>query len=150
MTTDKVAEASYTSTNGRVRAYYRTVPNADDEFNRAFMIGEYLSANEDRADVPLKALCKFALETFCTRIEFLDEAGNVTDTRPFTPGLLKTLTGVYAEDGWPAYLSVLIYREVMDKTAERIEAVKKTSESVSPVLTQGDSQPAAPYAPSRT
>jgi len=64
------SEAIFTSENGRVRAYYRTVVNADDEFNRALIVGEYAAA--DRGNVPLKTIFEWALTTFCIRLELLE------------------------------------------------------------------------------
>ncbi len=135
------AEAIYTSENKRVRAYYRTLINAEDEFNRALVVGEYAATN-DQNRVPLKVICEFALSTFCTRVELLDAEGKVEATHAFTMDLLKQLTGPHAEGGWPASCALQIYREVMDQTA-RVDDLKKTSETGSPVLTQDESQPAA-------
>lgn len=130
------AEAIYTTPNGRVRAYYRTVETADDALERAIVVSECAAENEGRTKAPLRAILRFALSTFCTRIELLDESGNVTATHGFTLDLLKELTGPYAEGGWPADLALLIYREVVDSSAKVIDDGKKASESTSGQSTQ--------------
>lgn len=138
-------EATYTSPNGRVRAHYRTEMTAEDDLQRSFIVADYVK-EDGRAVIPLKVSCEWCLDQFCTRLELLDESGEVEVSHPYTRELLRKLTGPYSGDGWPASLSVIIYKNVLDETAKKVEMVKKTSTHASSPSTSDSSQPATPSA----
>lgn len=120
------AEATYTSSNGRVRAYYRTVMTAEDDFKRRFLESGFMVDGGGTA-VNGELLARFCLDRFCNRVELLDENGAVTAAHSYTPDLLGKLTDVYAEGGWTLDLSLLIYRQVLKRKVESVDALKKTS-----------------------
>ena len=120
------AEATYTSSSGRVRAHYRTVMTAEDDFKRRFLESGF-AVEGGGAAVNGEALARFCLDRFCNRIELLDENGAITATHSYTPDLLGKLTDVYAEGGWTLDLSLLIYRDVLKRRVEAVESLKKTS-----------------------
>lgn len=144
MTTDsdKLMEGCYVSENGRVRAYYRKEQTAEDQLYHAMVVGRYLNEegpDTHRAYVRLKVISEFALSTFTTRVELLDEAGAVVESHPFTMDLLKKLTGPYADGAWAMGLALEIHREVIDKTTQEVAEVKKTSENASTPLSESTS-----------
>ena len=121
-------EAVYTSPNGRVRVFYRTEMTAEDDFNRVFMESQFVSDDGLTIEVVPKVLAQFCLETFCTKIELLDEAGKVERTiEPYTPDTLQLITGVYAEGGWSIIVALEINRKVLRKNLENAEELKKAS-----------------------
>lgn len=139
-TGDGKAEATYTSSNGRVRAHYRTVMTAEDDFKRRFLESGF-AVDGGGAAIDGEALARFCLDRFCNRIELLDENGTVTATHSYTPDLLGKLTDVYAEGGWTLELSLLIYRQVLKRKVESVDALKKTS---LPPSVPSSSEPASP------
>jgi len=116
----------FTSDNKRVRVIYRTNMTADDDFNRAFMENQFISEDGKTITVDPKVLARFCLETFCTKVELLDESGKVERIiEPFTWDSLQSITGIHAEGGWTVMASLDINRKVLRKSIEEAEEVKK-------------------------
>lgn len=129
---NEIKEATYTSPNGRVRVFYRTEMTAADDFNRAFMESKFVGDDGLTIKIEPKTLARFCLETFCNRIELLDEAGKVERTfAPFTWDVLQSIAGIHAEGGWSIIVALEINRKVLGKSLEDAEELKKASPSPS-------------------
>lgn len=123
---DLTAEATYTSPNGRLRAYYRTAMTAEDDFKRRFLESGFATEGGGVA-LNGEVLARFCLDRFCKRVELLNEDGTVNATHPYTADLMATLTSPYAEGGWGLELSLRIYKDVLKRNVDSVEALKKTS-----------------------
>ena len=119
---------------GKYAAFYRETYTADDEFSRMFLIE--LGVNGE-AFVNPEVLCKWALTRF---VEEVDIDGKRV---PFSAALMQVVTD---KDfgGFLVSLSYILLSQVVQRNADNLEAVKKTSLMPSENSTQGESQSGTP------
>jgi len=107
---------------GLVRAHYRTNMTAADEFSKQFLV-ELVNGEPT---IEAEKLARWCIERFVVRIEYRQDKDQPFEDSAFSWSLLEKMTGALAGP-WAPILAHELAAKVVMKTAENLDALKKTS-----------------------
>lgn len=126
----------------QVRTSYRLLMTGADKFGLSFLT---LTTDGEQSYVQARELARFCLETFAGPVELLQADGSWSEPRPFAWAIIEGLTPEQM-DGWPQELAFEILRDVINKSVQTEEALKKTLHPLS-VTPSSDAKAEDPRSP---